>query len=460
MSETGSTHAILSIRRNLELPGATVAIDCRPGTVTVLNDENGGSIQKYCRALSSGVKEERFSVELGGKEYRPGDHIRVGFDSELPESVSITEFLQSKGFGAEEIENIINTYDLRSVHYLHCAQLPETAKRQVQLLIALHSTSPVLLLNDPFLPFNGRWREAFAALLLEHVERTKSICVITNLSFAPKCWLEKASIVTVDVGALAERTLKRTQELILKQEAEKEKAGKSSRAGGGDLNSELAAQADRELDELTGLPRIAWYAFRETRDFIFDPLARISRMFRSFGGAAAVAGFAFLVLVMGVVMFPYLSKQRAIISELAAKFDVSWSDIKTELQKPDPNVSDTDSSGNKTNDEETAYLSPVKLAHVEEQTANIDSQQNVEIVAEPKVLLPELELLRPTTDSTQSSLDEIVGWLNTCEWCTPDSVEAWPPLASLADSASEFDYRLDPEGGNKPLDVWMTLISE
>lgn len=455
----------LTIRRNLELPGAAVTVDCRPGTITILNDEHGGSIPKYCRALSSQAGEERFSLELGGLTYQASEHTLVGFDRELPDSMSITQLLQQKGFRAEEIETIIDTYDLRPIHYLHCAQLPETAKRQVQLLCALRTSSEVLVLNDPFLPFNGRWREAFAALLREHVLSTKRVCVITNLSFGPKCWIEVPEIKTIDVGVLAERALKKAQEQLLKQEAEKERTSRAVNVSSDDVISQLASESEREREELTGLPRIAWYAYSETKDFIFNPLARISRMFRSFGGAAAAAGFAFLVLVMGVVMFPYLSKQRAIIAELASKIDVSWSDIKNEIVKPENKV--VEQTANALDSKETkdgeavstqsTQESDLMAESLSEELEDTQADERIETAAlkhhldtTPHLMLPALEMLRINETNDKADGDQLIDWFNSCQMCQSETNEYIQLATALSDFSYEFDHWLASEESDVP----------
>ncbi len=455
MSRLGSL-PLLSIRRNLDLPGAVVCVDCKPGTITIFNDENGGSLPRYSRALANQKGEERFTLELGGREYQAGEQVLVGFDNDLPEGVSITEYLASNGFGPDEIESIIDTYELRSVHYLHCAQLPETAKRQVQLLVALHTLSPVLVLNDPFMPFNGRWRESFAALLYEHIRASNRICVIINLSFAPKCWLEKKDLQTLDVGVLADKVFKKTQEIITRQEAERERTGKLSPSGGRDLSADLAAQADRELDELTGLPRIAWYAYRETKDFIFDPLARITRMFRTAGGAAAIAGFAFLVLVMGVVMFPYLARQRALISELAGKFDVSWGDIKQAVQQsgrspsdksldipnlPEGEALEIESKNGELADSDSKFLTTASTEADESPVEEVDWSGGG---VEARLLLPEFKIIEPVEQPNSLVPEDIKNWLSECSWCGPG--DDWPSLALLAEASQEFSYDSSEQG--------------
>lgn len=310
------TTATLEIKRFLGAAQAVTETRCFPGRITVLTDAAGvGSLLAYQQALSGQKTVEKFSVRWQGVQYEPADHMLVGFRNELQPAMSLSEYLQDSGYSSEEVAELLIKFELDTVSYMMCGQLSATAARQLELLAALRSSAPVLILNDPFQPFNGRWREHFAELIIDNSAAEQRVVVITNLSFTPQSWSQREEISYVDVGKAAERAATREAARLKLEEAaaaaareaaeQAEKAEKKNGAG---------QTADKEL------PEIVSFAYQHTRDFLFDPLARLSTTLRSNSGAVFFAGLAFVTLVMGFVMFPNYKHYQARLRSVAADF--------------------------------------------------------------------------------------------------------------------------------------------
>ncbi|RIL11189.1 MAG: hypothetical protein DCC75_02805 [Proteobacteria bacterium] len=326
----------LLIKRVLSTFQAVVNVECGPGRITILSDDSGTHIGQYQKALTSEHTAERFMLELEGQPVNMREHAQAGFSDEFEEGISIAQFLTSKGFSSDEAAGMIQNYDLADISYLTCSQLPPSAKRQLHLLTCFRTTSKILVLNDPFQPFNGRWRETFAKLLLDHVKDTGHIAIIVNLSFMPKFWSEKPEVTETNLNLATERALQKAMEAAMAEEeraklqAKKEKLEKSEQQS---VDATTKDGISLKIP-LPPLPENLVYAYKATCDHIFEPLANLSRTLRHFSGPLVVLSSALFLLLGALIMFPQLEQQRAALREMSSKFTYKWSDFFSGSKKP------------------------------------------------------------------------------------------------------------------------------
>ncbi len=228
----------LVLRRVIDLPRTTVAHNLLPGRVYVLVDEDGANIDPYLKFFS-GTEREKLSLDWNGETQPRSKWAIAGFADSFPEGSTINSFFASIGVAAGAVTDILNKYDLSRVAYLSCAQLSVTAQRQLSLIAALRQSARVLVLNDPFQPFSGRWREQFAEELLENAQQQQRCVIIVNLSFMPQCWIEKGSVTRVDVQAAAVEAINRA--IGLEEEQKRKAAAKAAEAAKEAAKTQAAA---------------------------------------------------------------------------------------------------------------------------------------------------------------------------------------------------------------------------
>ena len=309
----------LLIKRSVPAKHLVISTECVGGRVSILVDEAGDSLIPYGEALSGKRAVERLTISLDGLPFTPNHHLRVGFGEKFPDGMTIKEFLLKAGCPESEMEAVIDHYDLTSYTYLTCSQLSQTQARQLVLLASRWCNSKVVVMNDPFQPFSGRWREKFAEHVLEDTRKQDRVTIIINLSFMPQCWAGKDLVANLPIGNAGRKVEKPAEE----KKVETDKLEKLAREA---LEGKQAAYDDKRL--VIKVPTILVSAWKVPQDFIFAPLASASKMVRSFAGAAALSAFALVVVLMGVVMFPSLSQYRAKLVQMASGFD---SDITQQL---------------------------------------------------------------------------------------------------------------------------------
>ena len=191
-------------KRTLDGGKVMVRTECTPGRITVLQDENGADLPGYEAFFYGKQTKERITIELNHNPLETSQVMLIGFSDNLPAGVSISDYLTSNGYQADELPSIFSEYELDKVHYLPCAHLPQVPQRIVQLLAAMRSSFRAIIMKDPFMPFSGRWREQFAALILKASQEKNQVIVCTNLSFVPQTWAKGDVMQYLDVGHAAE----------------------------------------------------------------------------------------------------------------------------------------------------------------------------------------------------------------------------------------------------------------
>jgi hypothetical protein len=192
-------------------------------------------------------------------------------------------------------------------------------------------------MKDPFMPFSGRWREQFAALILKSSQEKSQVVVCTNLSFVPQTWAKGDVMQYLDVGHAAEeaRSLYLWEQKNKEREQIIEKQAKKTDAVTNSLTSSSSDSLETEQksnDETGAVPESLGFLYREVQDRIFLPLKEISDFLRSYSLMVGVSGMIFLLVSMGVVFSPNLGELQAKIRILASQSDLSFSRVITILR--------------------------------------------------------------------------------------------------------------------------------
>jgi hypothetical protein len=323
-------------KRILEGGKILVRTECSPGHVTVLQDENGADLPGYEAFFYGKQTKERITIEVNQSPLDTSQVLLIGFSDNLPSGVSISEYLCSHGYQQEELAKIFIDYELEKVHYLPCAHLPQVPQRIVLLLAALRSSYKAIIMKDPFMPFSGRWREEFAALVLKASQDKNQVIVCTNLSFVPQTWAKGNVMQYLDVGHAAEeaRSLYKWEQEKKEREQALEKQVKKSEVASSSSNSAIKPYDTKEpsTDEASDIPELLGRFYRDFQDRFFYPLKEISNFLRTHSLMIGVSGMIFLIVSMGVVFSPNLGELQAKIRTLAARSDLSFSDIISALR--------------------------------------------------------------------------------------------------------------------------------
>ena len=350
----------VKLRRQINSPRCAVLHELRAGTIVLLSDPDGDYLLPYLDALRGGNAVD-VSIECAGSALQGADIARAGFEDHFPDNSSIAQFFDSHGVSPAEQRQLMSQYDLERLSYLNCSQLPAVAQRQLSLFAALRSKAPLLVLQDPFQPFSGRWREQFAEELLAHVESQQRYCVVTNLSFMPTCWQERSEIVTIDLKQSTSEVLERAigiereekERKIREEKAAAIEAQRAAAAARRTNNSTPPASGQSLHGETIEVIQPDSYAFRQVNDYLFAPLARLSETLRSWSGVTALLGCAVIIACMAYVFVPAFAGAHNGFGSFAA----AWRDgaehepPRHDLNQREQNAEDTGEQTNQDGEE-------------------------------------------------------------------------------------------------------------
>jgi hypothetical protein len=300
---SGSRKNGLSLIRYLGNDQKSVIVKCQPGTITILADEGGMTLRYYLNSFSP-KKDVKQTVMLqyDGQIEARNSVAMVGFEEELPD-LSIPQYLLSNGIDENKIEELIDEFELRGQLFLQCSQLSRTEARQIQLLVAVGRQSPIMILNDPFQPFSGRWREAFGEYIMNDCLENNRIIICTNISFIPNSWLSKNNVGSYDVGALAEKILQKEKEVSKAAAKEVQK-----RQNVNELN-EKYYRAPIKIS----IPISESFVFvaNSVQERVFNTLSQVGTFLREWSGAVFFVTIAVIAVLAGVILSYDVGGSRA-----------------------------------------------------------------------------------------------------------------------------------------------------
>ncbi len=323
-----------TLKRKIPDLGIQVSVACPPGMISVLRDDEGSLIEEYQNVVRSECSSVVGIFDPAGKPLPLSSRGLLGFDSTVEDHGSIGSFLLAGGFHEDECEKIIERYELRDQAYLPFRLLPPTAQRQMELILLMRASAlpegpKLLFLNDPFLPFSGRWREAFAELLLEHVRTTDVTAVVFHLSFKPKAWTEIREVREVEVLDIDQRAIQKHFAMKVEEESQKvqdmalkdrqTKSSQSSLESNG-IKGDTSDLIDPSLGPL--MKKSSGWG-----DSVALWLAGFSSSVRSGHGAVAFLAVAILVGAIGFVGYPQASRGWAKMKEIGAQQSINWASL-------------------------------------------------------------------------------------------------------------------------------------
>jgi hypothetical protein len=315
---------LITIKRIIADVNIGITLNCAAGSISVLQDDEGGLNQDYERVLLSTAQRSGEGVERDGLVLSSSEITSIGFGPVREDHPSAGSYLLSLGLHEDECEEIIKQYELESQAYLPFRLLPTTAQRQLQLIGLMRTPVTLAVLNDPFMPFSGRWRERFAELLLDYVRTTSSTIVLLNLSFLPKAWSEKPEVRFVNLAAEQEKTVQKHFSVKISEEKRTNLAPAEplarKLANQGAASGPLASGAPSEV--MPGGPAISppstglWW-----KDALVHGMADFSRSVRTLHGAVAACCVLAAVVGIGIVSYPQASKSWAKMREISSHFE-------------------------------------------------------------------------------------------------------------------------------------------
>jgi hypothetical protein len=178
------------------------------GQVTVFRATSNEELFPYVRSLAGMSGPEKFIIELDGEAYLPTSHSLIGFGERFNASDNlVSDFLKESGVPNGNITSLLYAYGLDDIYNAKCIALSRCQERRLRLLAAAYSRNKILVVNDPFDPISGEWRERFAELLLQLARNQSQIVLVPNLSYRPQAWIDNEAVARVQVGQNIQKTV-------------------------------------------------------------------------------------------------------------------------------------------------------------------------------------------------------------------------------------------------------------
>ncbi len=183
-------------------------IECAAGQITVLRAQAVSDLKPYQRALAGLSGGERFILTVDSDPYEAYNHDLVGFGEQFKSGpYTVRDFLTENGIAVEEIRPSLVAFGLEERIETQCSALSPQDARLLRLVTATYSQNKILVLNDPFEPLSGQWKERCAELIVHHARMNSRVVIVAALSSRPECWIDNELIVRTQVGETRQKTI-------------------------------------------------------------------------------------------------------------------------------------------------------------------------------------------------------------------------------------------------------------
>lgn len=183
-------------------------VTCHAGKISVLRASSPSDLRPYQRALSGSSVKENLEVVCDGAEYRPDEHILIGFGEHSPTAgLSVKEFLTKQGISELAVDSILLSIGLESVVAKRCSELTPDQEARLRLVAATANPEKLLILNDPFEHIASQWRERTAEMLTNYARTRRALVVVPALTYRPESWIDNECIERIEVGQTSQRTI-------------------------------------------------------------------------------------------------------------------------------------------------------------------------------------------------------------------------------------------------------------
>lgn len=182
-------------------------INCPAGQVTVLRAEQESDLIPFRQALRGDVSGQKFSIYFNNSEFKPREHIHIGFGSWLHMESTVAEVLMQAGVSEGQISGLLISFGLAEYADKKISTLSADLERRAELLVAIYSNSKILIMEAPFEPIPQLWRDKFAELLLNDTILKRRVTLLTRLCYRPEGWVGNSAINRVQVGSSVKKTI-------------------------------------------------------------------------------------------------------------------------------------------------------------------------------------------------------------------------------------------------------------
>lgn len=183
-------------------------IRCLARHVTVFRATNSSDLDVFAAALRGEQTMDRFSILLDGTEWSPSQHTLIGFGEVFSsdDTRTVEQYLSEYGAEANN-ESLLLRAGLGGLRRFRVTELSAAQGHTLRLLAAMHDSSRVLVLKEPFADVPDSWRETLAEMLSAFAWNKHAVVIVTHLSFRPKAWIENEVISRVQVERPRQATI-------------------------------------------------------------------------------------------------------------------------------------------------------------------------------------------------------------------------------------------------------------
>ncbi|MCB0344788.1 MAG: hypothetical protein KDD66_06715 [Bdellovibrionales bacterium] len=189
----------LTMRELHDADGFGGAVSCKPGEITVLEARGVAALRE---ALAHRDTRSKITLRYGNRELHPSEIHVVAASRYMWKEATAADVLRTAGAVERVVEPLLERVGLSTAAQNAPADLDDDHLRRLTICASFFSPAKVVVFDKPFNPLDDKWINAIASQMLEAVQTTMKVFVVTEISRVPDVWINNPGVVRAQFEAI------------------------------------------------------------------------------------------------------------------------------------------------------------------------------------------------------------------------------------------------------------------
>ena len=172
--------------------GFVKAVTCPPGNITIIKGDSDSGVTPFREAFYKGTSADvPVDIRYGTQELHPSELSIVGDSETFLTAGTAATALEAAGCPEGTVGDLLEYLAIKD---FSVSDLPEGVLKRLAVACSLYGPSRVVVYDKPFERMETQWVDRVATLMLESVQRTGRIFVVTSVGRLPSVWRGQGSV--------------------------------------------------------------------------------------------------------------------------------------------------------------------------------------------------------------------------------------------------------------------------
>ena len=187
-SGTNQYSGSLVLRRLLKEGGFLRTVYCDPGNITVIDSSDDPELEPFRESLIGLGSETPVAFRCNTQSVHPSEILSIRYCDYTWSGETVYDALLKVGAEEEDVDSLLEILELEKEVSLPLGTLEETELRRLLIACSLFAKARFIVYDSPFKNVSNPWKKVLAEILLNQVQTSKQVVIVTGMQSIPSIW--------------------------------------------------------------------------------------------------------------------------------------------------------------------------------------------------------------------------------------------------------------------------------